>query len=111
MPGSHDKQWHRYKTLKWAWCISFLGFLRVLAIAGIIATEVFSEADSGYRRQRICCALVPQLGLSEPSIFLLHGLVPAAASPPSATGTGTVDEELCSLRSTKVFESAGPHRY
>jgi len=31
----------------------------------------FSEADSGYRLQRICCALVPRLGLSEPSFYFV----------------------------------------
>lgn len=43
MLGSHDEQWHRYKTLKWAWSISVLGFLPVLAIAGMLARGIFQK--------------------------------------------------------------------
>src|ERR1041385_2765707 len=70
----------------------------------------FSEADSGYRRQRICCALVPQLGLSEPPFYFM-ALSPLRQALHQQRDLGLVEEELCSLRSTKVFESAGPHRY
>jgi hypothetical protein len=43
MLGSHDEQWSRYKRLQWAWCISFLSFFPVLAIAGLIATQIFQK--------------------------------------------------------------------
>jgi hypothetical protein len=43
MLGSHEGQWFRYKRLKWAWCVSFLGFLPALAIAGLTATQIFQK--------------------------------------------------------------------
>jgi hypothetical protein len=43
MLGSHEEQWHRYKALKWAWSISVLGFLPLLAIVGMLATRVFQK--------------------------------------------------------------------
>lgn len=43
MLGSHDEQWHRYKTLKWAWSISVLGFLPGLAIASMLARHIFQK--------------------------------------------------------------------
>jgi hypothetical protein len=47
MPGSYDEQWSRYKRIKWAWYISFLGFLPAIAIEGLIDTQIFHGRLSG----------------------------------------------------------------
>ena len=43
MQSVYEKQWSRYKKLKWATAISFLGFLPTVAIMGFVATEVFQK--------------------------------------------------------------------
>src|SRR5208283_930166 len=43
MLSSHGSQWSRYKRLKWAWSVSFLGLLPVVAIAGFFATTIFQK--------------------------------------------------------------------
>jgi hypothetical protein len=68
----------------------------------------FSEADSGYSFQRICCALVPQLGLSQPSFYLM-ALSPLRQALHQQRELGLVYEEMCSLRTTKVFGPPAPN--
>jgi len=46
MLGSRADEWHRYKTLKWAWFISVLGYLPVPAVSSMIARRI-SGPDSG----------------------------------------------------------------
>jgi hypothetical protein len=47
MLGSHEEQWSRYKRIKWAWYISFFGFLPAIAIVGLIDTQIFHRRFSG----------------------------------------------------------------
>jgi hypothetical protein len=43
MMGSHDDHWHRYKTLKWALFISWLGYLPLPVIVSMIAKRISEQ--------------------------------------------------------------------